>query len=99
LKIENVDDKTLIDPQNNVLKLSVLKNRLSGTRNISVVSGKLSVGYPNFSVVLGILSVVDIPPVLIPKPEKIQLFMYAHVESFLSKNRKKNQQPFKKIHS
>jgi hypothetical protein len=72
--------------------------------------GKSVVGHPNFSVVSGILSVVGIPPVpipipahialvLIPKPEKIQLFMYAHVESFLSKNRKKNQQPFKKIHS
>ena len=45
-----------------MIKLSVLKNRLSGILsvghpNISVVSGILSVGYPNISVVSGILSV------------------------------------------
>jgi len=61
---------------------SVLKNRLSGILsvghpNISVVSGILSVGNPNISVVSGKLSVVGIPPVLIPIPEKIQLLMYA----------------------
>ncbi len=78
-----------------MIKLSVLKNRLSGilsdghpsfsvilgillvgNPNISVVSGTLSVGHPNISVVSGILSVVDIPPVPIPIPEKIQLLMY-----------------------
>ncbi len=46
----------------NMIKLSVLKNRLSGMLsvgypNISVVSGILAVGYPNISVVSGILSV------------------------------------------
>ena len=46
----------------NMIKLSVLKNRLSGILSVgyprfSVVSGILSVGHPNFSVVLGILSV------------------------------------------
>ena len=46
----------------NMIKLSVLKNRLSGMLsvgypNTSVVSGILSVGYPNISVVSGILSV------------------------------------------
>jgi len=51
----------------NMIKLSVLKNRLSGT---------LSVGHPNISVVSGILSVVGIPPVPIPIPEKIQLLMF-----------------------
>ncbi len=50
----------------NMIKLSVLKNRLSGI---------LSVGHPSFSVVSGI-SVVSIPPVLIPIPEEIQLLMY-----------------------
>ncbi len=69
----------------NMIKLKVLKNRLSsfsvvsgiltvGHPNISVVSGKLSVGHPSFSVVSGILSVVGIPP--IPIPEIIQLLMY-----------------------
>ena len=53
--------------QMNMIKLSVLKNRLSGI---------LSVGNPSFSVVSGILSVVGIPPVPIPIPEKIQLLMY-----------------------
>jgi len=53
----------------NIIKLSVLKNRLSGI---------LSVGYPSFSVVSGILSVVGIPPVPIPIPEEIQLLMYEH---------------------
>jgi len=52
----------------NMIKLNVLKNRLSGI---------LSVGHPNFRVVSGILSVVGIPPVPIPIPEKIQLLMYA----------------------
>jgi hypothetical protein len=47
------------------MKLSVLKNRLSGI---------LSVGYPSFSVVSGILAVVGIPPV--PIPEEIQLLIY-----------------------
>ncbi len=51
----------------NMIKLSVLKNRLPDI---------LSVGYPNISVVSGILSVVGIPPV--PIPEEIQLLMYAH---------------------
>ena len=51
----------------NMIKLSVLKNRLSGI---------LSVGHPSFSVVSGILSVVGIPPVPIPIPEEIQLLMY-----------------------
>jgi len=65
----------------NMIKLSVLKNRLSGILsvwypNISVVSGILSVGYPNISVVSGILLVVGIPPVPIPIPEEIQLLMY-----------------------
>jgi hypothetical protein len=41
----------------NMIKLSVLKNQLSGI---------LSVGYPSFSVVSGILSVVGIQPVPIP---------------------------------
>ncbi len=53
----------------NIIKSSVLKNRLSGI---------LSVGYPSFSVVSGILSVVGIPPVPIPIPEEIQLLMYEH---------------------
>ena len=57
---------------------SVVSGILSvGNPNISVVSGKFSVGNPNFSVVSGILSVVGIPPVPIPIPEKIQLPMYA----------------------
>ena len=65
----------------NMIKLSVLKNQLSGILsvgypNISVVSGILSVGHPSFSVVSGILSVVGIPPVPIPIPEEIQLLMY-----------------------
>jgi len=51
----------------NMIKLSVLKNRLSGI---------LSVGYPSFSVVSGILSVVGIQPVHIPIPEEIQFLMY-----------------------
>jgi hypothetical protein len=38
----------------------------------------LSVGYPNISVVSGILSVVGIPPVPIPIPEEIQLLMYGY---------------------
>ncbi len=64
----------------NTIKLSVLKNRLSGILsvgypNISVVSGILSVGHPSFSVVSGILSVVGIPSVPIPIPEEIQLLM------------------------
>jgi hypothetical protein len=68
--------------QINMIKLSVLKNRLSsilsvGYPSFSVVSGILSVGYPNISVVSGILSVVGIPPVPIPIPEEIQLLMYA----------------------
>ncbi len=59
----------------NMIKLSVLKNRLSGILsvgypNISVVSGILSVGHPSFSVVSGIFSVP------IPIPEEIQLLMY-----------------------
>jgi hypothetical protein len=71
----------------NMIKLSVLKNRLSGIlsvgySNISVVSGILSVGHPSFSVVSGILSVVGIPPVPIPIPEEIQLLMYGHKRSF-----------------
>jgi len=45
----------------------VLKNPLSGI---------LSVGHPNISVVSGKLSVVGIPPVPIPIPKKIQLLMY-----------------------
>ena len=49
----------------NIIKLGVLKNRLSGI---------LSVGHPSFSVVSGILSVVGIPPV--PIPEEIQSLMY-----------------------
>ena len=52
----------------NMIKLSGLKNRLSGI---------LSVGHPNISVVSGILSVVGIPPVPIPIAEEIQLLMYA----------------------
>ncbi len=65
----------------NVIKISVLKNRLSGILSVgppsfSVVSGILSVGNPNISVISGILSVVGIPPVPIPIPEKIQLLMY-----------------------
>ncbi len=51
----------------NMIKLSVLKNRLSGI---------LSVGNPNISVVSGIKSVVGIPPVPIPIPEEITV---AHV--------------------
>jgi len=47
-----------------------------GHLNISVFSDILSVGHPSFSVVSGILSVMGIPPVPIPKPEKIQLLMY-----------------------
>jgi len=50
-----------------MIKLIVLKNRLSGI---------LSVGHPIFSFVSGILSVVDIPSVPIPIPEEIQLLMY-----------------------
>jgi hypothetical protein len=50
-----------------MIKLSVLKNRLSGI---------LSAGNPNISVVSSILSVVGIPPVPIPIPEEIQLLMY-----------------------
>ncbi len=50
-----------------MIKLSVLKNRLSGI---------LSVGHSNISVVSGILSVVGIPPVPIPIPEEIQLLMH-----------------------
>jgi hypothetical protein len=50
-----------------MIKLSVLKNRLSGI---------LSFGYLNISVVPGILSVVGIPPVHIPIPEEIQLLIY-----------------------
>ena len=62
-----------------MIKLSVLKNRLSGILSVgypsfSVVSGISSVGHPSFSVVLGILSVVGIPPV--PISEEIQLLMY-----------------------
>jgi hypothetical protein len=62
----------------NMIKLSVLKNRLSGILSVglpsfSVVSGILSVGNPNISVVTGILSVVGIPSV--PIPEEIQLLM------------------------
>jgi len=65
-------------------KIKCFKNRLSGilsvgNPNISVVSSILSVGHPSFSVVSGILSVVGIPPV----PEEIQLLMYAH--SFIIK--------------
>ena len=68
----------------NMIKLSVLKNRLSGILSVghpsfSVVSGTLSVEYPNISVVSSILSVVGIPPVPIPVPEEIQLLMYALV--------------------
>jgi hypothetical protein len=64
-----------------MIKLSVLKNRLSGILSVRhpsflVVSGILSVGHPSFSVVSGILSVVGIPPVPIPIPEEIQLLMY-----------------------
>jgi len=51
----------------NMIKLSVLKNRLSGI---------LSVGHPNISVVSGILLVVGIPPVPITIPEEIRLLMY-----------------------
>jgi hypothetical protein len=51
----------------NMIKLSVLKNRLSGI---------LSVGHPNISVVSGILSVMGIPPIPIPIPEEIQLLMF-----------------------
>ncbi len=63
----------------NMIKLSVLKNRLSGilsvgNPDISVVSGTLSVGHPNISVVSGILSVVGIPPVPILIPEKIYVY-------------------------
>ncbi len=53
----------------NMIKLSFLKNRLSGI---------LPVGHPSFSVVSGILSVVGIPPIPIPIPEEIQLLMYVH---------------------
>ncbi len=60
----------------NMIKLNVLKNRLSGI---------LSVGYPNISVVSGILSVVGIPPVPIPIPEEIQLLMYGYKRSFKRK--------------
>jgi hypothetical protein len=66
----------------NMIKLSVFgKNRLSGILsvghpNISVVSGTLSVGHPNISVVSGKLSVMGIPPVPITIPEEIQLLMY-----------------------
>jgi len=71
----------------NMIKLSVLKNRLSGILSVgypsfSVVSGILSVGYPNISVVSGILSVVGIPPVPIPKPEEIQLLIYDFIYGF-----------------
>jgi hypothetical protein len=52
----------------NMIKLSVLKNRLSGI---------LKVGNPNISVGSGILSVMGIPPEPIPIPEEIQLLMYA----------------------
>ena len=51
-----------------------------GYPNISVVSGILSVRSPSFSVVSELLSVVDIPPVAIPIAEKIQLLMYANVK-------------------
>jgi hypothetical protein len=54
-------------PTMNTIKLSFLKNRLSG---------KLSVGHPSFSVVSGKFSVVGIPPVPMPIPEDIQLLMY-----------------------
>jgi len=54
--------------QMNMIKLSVLKNRLSGI---------FLVGHPSFSVVSDKLSVVGIPPVPIPIPEEIQLLMYA----------------------
>jgi len=50
-----------------MIKLSVLKNRLSGL---------LSVGHPNIWVVLGLLSVVGILPVPVLIPEEIQLLMY-----------------------
>ncbi len=62
-----------------MIKLSVLKNRLSGI---------LSVGNPNISVVSGILSVVGIPPVPIPIPEEIQLLMYglSYIYTLLSEN-------------
>ena len=53
----------------NMIQLSVLKNWLSGI---------FSVGHPSFSVVSGILSVVNIPPVPIPIPEEIQLLMYEY---------------------
>ncbi len=43
---------------------------------LSVSKCILSVGYPSFSVVSGILSVVGIPSVPIPIPEKILLLMY-----------------------
>ncbi len=61
----------------NMIKLSVLKNRLSGILSVGhtsfpVVSGILPVVHPNISVVSGILSV----PILIP--EKIQLLMYVY---------------------
>jgi hypothetical protein len=60
----------------NMIKLSVLKNRLSGILsvghpNISVITGIFPVGHPSFSVVSGILS-----PVPIPITEEIQLLMY-----------------------
>jgi hypothetical protein len=60
----------------NMIELSVSKNLFSGI---------LSVGHPSFSVVSDKLSVVGIPPVSIPVPEKIQLLMYdLYVPSFLN---------------
>jgi len=46
----------------NKIKLSVLKNRLSGI---------VSVGHPSFSVVAGIFSAVGIPPVPILIPDSV----------------------------
>jgi hypothetical protein len=63
----------------NIIKLSVLKNRLSGI---------LSVGLPSFSVVRSILSVVGIPPVPITITEEIQFLIYLDTNSskVMSKN-------------
>jgi hypothetical protein len=81
---DNIPEKTEIFYYfyiSNIIKLGVLKNRLSGIFSVrhpsfSVVSGILSVGHPNISVFSGILSVVGIPPVPVPIPEGIQLLMY-----------------------
>ncbi len=67
LTTDNIPDNRFFKTLNYIIKLSVLKNRLSGI---------LSFGIPNISVLSGILSVVDIPSVAMPIPEEIQLLMY-----------------------